>query len=215
MRNKPFPYRLPGWLLLAGLAVALPSGAADIQGECFSSDFSQCVASSKSVDVTFKASFITPSCNVDVMPEVTLPDAVIADFAGKGRFAEMTPDYLEAGEDLATSFDITLSQCDAGSEDAYRFKTLRLTFTDLNTTSSEAGIFAADFPPRDDVGFVIFGGNQYNSNVLTKDITYRNTGSDTDQIYHFAARMQKYSNYSGAVKPGAVVGSVSVTANYE
>lgn len=206
MRNKPFSYRLSGWLLLAGLAMVRPCAAEGCNDN----------GCTKEVNVTYKASFVTPSCNVAVPPEVKLPEAVISDFAAGGRLNALTPlNGSEYFADLYTNFDVTLSQCDATVSDTSAWKYLRLTFTDLGNTSSEAGIFAADYPPRDDVGFVIFALDNANLNVLL-DQTYYNPGTpDTDLTYHFKVRMQKYSSYTGAVAPGQVSGSVSVVATYE
>lgn len=213
MRNKPFSYQLSGWLLLAGLTVALPSRATDIQGECFSSDVSQCVGSTQSVEVTFKASFITPSCNVMVPSQIILPDVTIADFSPGGRLYGLTPYDLHSS--ISTQFDVTLSQCDAIVADTSRWKFVRLTFTDLGTTSGEAGIFAADNPPRGDVGFVIQTTDGLNV-LLNNSALYANPGTpDTDLIYQFKARMQQYTGYTGTVAPGQVTGSVSVVATYE
>lgn len=216
MRNKPFSYWLSGSLLLAGLAVVLPSGAEEIQGECYNGIGSYCVGTSKNVDVTFKASFTTPACNVTVPSEITLPDVTIAEFAIGGGLNGLGAEDGTSAADLRTNFDVTISLCDAVVQaGSSGWKYLRLTFTDLGNTSREAGIFAADYPTRDDVGFVIFA-DYYGWNVLTHSIRVRSPDtSGTDLIYHFSTRLQKYTDYTGTVAPGPVSGSVSVVADYE
>lgn len=218
MRNKPFPYRLSGWLLLAGLAMALPSSAEEIQGECFHGNPGACIGTTKSVEVTFKATFITPSCDVVVPSEITLPDATLADFdlAAKGHLSWLDPLDFGGAEEIYANFDATISHCDPVI-DKSGFKYLRLKFTDLGNTSSEAGVFATDYPSRDDVGFVIFSTNNSHNNVLAPlvDLYFPDEISGADSIYHFRVRMQKYTNYTGAIGRGSVSGSVAVIAEYE
>lgn len=223
MRNKPFPYRLSGWLLLAGLAVALPSSAEDIQGECYSGNRQLCVGTSKSVDVTFKASFTTPPCIVTVPSEVTIPEATMDDFYT--IFKGWTPEANTSG-DYSAELVIKVSKCDpiirVPTESGTRFKYLNLKFTDLGNTSREAGVFATDYPPRDDVGFVIFHSSAISTagqNVLLDSpawLWYGDEGSTaTEAVYKFRVRMQKYTDYTDTVTLGPVSGSVSVIAEYE
>lgn len=220
MRNKLFSYRLLGWLLLAGLAAALPSSAEDIKGKCLkgksSSNF--CVGSRKGVEVTFKASLTTPACNVTVPSEILLPDTTVANFLSDTN--GLGPNSGDVGADRIWSdeFKVTVLDCDEYVQISGGSSTgpstdlfLRLKFTDLGNTSSQAGIFATDYPPRDDVGFVIMFKFDH-SNVLLRDPSHT---SEPGISYYFKARMQKYSNYTGSIAPGPVSGSVSVVAEYE
>lgn len=222
MRNKPFSYWLSGSLLLAGLAVVLPSGAEEIQGECYSGNRQLCVGTSKSVDVTFKASFTTPPCIVTVPSEVTIPEATMNDFYT--IFKGWTPEMITSG-DYSAELVIKVSKCDpiisVPTESGTRSKYLNLKFTDLGNTSREAGVFATDYPPRDDVGFVIFHSSNHVSgqNVLLDSpawLWYGDEGSTaTETVYTFQVRMQKYTDYTDTVTPGPVSGSVAVIAEYE
>lgn len=221
MRNKSSAYPLWGLLGLLLLATAIlltarPSGAADTDTtlNCYSSSAYYCKGEKQEIEVTFKASFVEPSCEVTVPTQITLPDAIISDFlaSGGGSLNLLSSDG-GGSPDIYTNFDITLAGCEEVDQDIW--PTMKLVFTDLGTTTGTTGIFAADAPPRDDVGFVIFSTNgETVDNVLTIPPKFKNDGIYEGLAYHFKARMQVYPNVT-SITPGPVVGSVSVVANYE
>ncbi|HEE0106112.1 TPA: hypothetical protein R6W23_002138 [Citrobacter gillenii] len=226
MRNKSLAYHplwgLLGLLLLASatLLTARPSDAADSDTtvNCYSGVLSDCRSSTKNErEIFFTASFIDPACEVTVPSQITLPDADISDFQPKSPLHNLVP-LNGNGEDpdLYTEFTITLQEC---AIDSTAWPTLKLIFTDLGTTSGYSDMFAADEPPRDDVGFVIFsldsnaGGDPVN--VLFSTPHYNTPGTAAEgTAYHFKARMQVNPNATN-ITPGPVVGSVGVVVDYE
>lgn len=218
MRNKSFAYPLWGLLGLlllvsAALLTAHPTGAADTTLHCYGEGSAPyyCRGEKQEREVTFKASFVEPSCEVTVPTQITLPDATISDFSAAPL---NLPPYDSGGaSDFYTDFIITLQECAA---DSAVWPTLKLVFTDLGTTTGATGIFAADEPSRDDVGFVIFSSDTDTvDNVLITPPKFNNPGTAAEgTTYHFKARMQVYPDVT-SITPGPVVGSVSVVANYE
>ncbi|ATF48237.1 hypothetical protein CO701_03285 [Citrobacter werkmanii] len=221
MRNKSLAYPLwglLGLLLLASatLLTARPSDAADTDTtvDCYRGVMGDCRSSTKNErEIFFTASFIEPACEVTVPSQITLPDATISDFLTADSPLNLQPSDSGGSSNLYTEFGVTLQEC---AIDSLVWPKLHLVFTDLGTTTGTTGIFAADEPPRDDVGFAIFSTDgETVDNVLITTPEFENLGSNAEgTTYHFKARMQVHPNAT-SITPGPVVGSVSVVVDYE
>lgn len=166
------------------------------------------------MDVTVKAALTLPVCDINVAQTVTLPDADIAQFAVGGIFGALGPtDY--GGGDIYTPFDITLTNC--GSETAPISRTLRLTFNDAGYRTDTNGVFLDVLQDDTHVGIVIFNTDGTSArNVLLNEIIFTNqTATDSEQVFHFAARFQKISGDDSNISTGLYRANVSVTAAYE
>lgn len=164
------------------------------------------------MDVTVKAALTLPVCNINVARTITLPDADIAQFAVGGIFSALGPtDY--SGGDIYTPFDITLTNC--GSETAPISRTLRLTFTSQNAETIN-GVFINSYDSKN-VGFVVFNTDDAIArNILLDEITLTNqTATDSEQVFHFAARFQKVGTGDIDIATGSYSVRISVTAAYE
>ncbi|HCJ6373304.1 fimbrial protein [Citrobacter sp. RHBSTW-00671] len=168
------------------------------------------------MDVTVKAAITLPVCNINVIQNVVLPYAYPEQFAAGGIFSSLGPtDY--SGGDIYTPFNITLTNC--GSETAPIPRTLRLT---VSGYSEVDGVFKAIYSNATDVyystnlGVVIFNTDGASArNVLLNEIILTNqTATDSEQVFHFAARFQKVDTGEEVVA-GSYVANVSVTAAYE
>ncbi|TKV10181.1 hypothetical protein FDX19_10885 [Citrobacter sp. wls619] len=169
------------------------------------------------MDVTVKAALTLPVCNINVKQEILLPYAYPEQFAAGGIFSALGPtDY--SGGDIYTPFNITLTNC--GSETAPIPRTLRLTLDG----SSEVvdGVFETIYSTQDEayrstnLGVVIFNTDSASArNVLLNEIILTNqTATDSEQVFHFAARFQKVDTGEEVVA-GAYRAYISVTAAYE
>ncbi len=167
------------------------------------------------MDVTVTATTVLPVCDINVAQTVTLPDADIAQFAVGGIFDALGPtDY--SGGDIYTPFDITLTNC--GSETAPISRTLRLTFIDAGAKGNNTkGVFSDVLQNNTYVGIVIFNTDGASArNVLLDEIILTNqTATDSEQVFHFAARFQKISGDDSNISTGLYRVNVSVTAAYE
>lgn len=166
------------------------------------------------MDVTVTATTILPVCNINVAQIVTLPDADIAQFAVGGIFGALAPtDY--SGGNIYTPFDITLTNC--GSETAPISRTLRLTFNDAGSARFMDGVFSDQLQDNAFVGIVIFNTDGASArNVLLDEIIFTNqTATDSEQVFHFAARFQKIAGDDSNISTGLYRANVSVTAAYE
>ena len=167
------------------------------------------------MDVTVTATTVLPVCNINVAQTVTLPDADVAQFAVGGIFDALGPtDY--SGGDIYTPFDITLTNC--GSETVPISRTLRLTFNDAGySNSGTGGIFLDQLTDYPIAGIVIFNTDGTSArNVLLDEIIFTNqTATDSEQVFHFAARFQKTSAYDDVISTGLYRVNVGVTAAYE
>lgn len=164
------------------------------------------------MDVTVKAALTLPVCNINVMNVITLPHAYPEQFAAGGIFSTLGPtDY--SGGDIYTPFDITLTNC--GSETAPIPRTLRLTF---GGNSEVDGVFKTIYKVgySTSLGVVIFNTDSASArNVLLNEIILTNqTATDSEQVFHFAARFQKVDTGEEVVA-GSYSTTVGVTAAYE
>lgn len=168
------------------------------------------------MDVTVKAALTLPVCNINVIQRVALPYAYPEQFATGGIFSALGPtDY--SGGDIYTPFNITLTNC--GSETAPISRTLRLTFS---ADSEVDGVFKTIYTNTTDVyystnlGVVIFNTDGASArNVLLNDIILTNqTATDSEQVFHFAARFQKVDTGEEVVA-GSYTADISVNAAYE
>lgn len=168
------------------------------------------------MDVTVKATLTLPVCNINVEQEIFLPYAYPEQFAAGGIFSTLGPTDYSGGE-IYTPFNITLTNC--GSETAPIPRTLRLT---LDSSEVVDGVFETIYSTQDEnyystnIGVVIFNTDGASArNVLLNEIILTNqTATDSEQVFHFAARFQKVGTGEEVVA-GSYRANISVTAAYE